>query len=135
MSGFVIQRMKLIRNLTPSYIEGELYRKVQNENVQFSLLHDTWMTLFCDVNRINPFCLQKVGIAKRNKENSTKQKFETFFYALSLSLSFHPFILPCVSGIVTRVASLLSQSACVFWQKYRNEKYLLRHKVMLPHPV
>jgi hypothetical protein len=33
------------------------------------------------------------------------------------------------------VASLLSQSACVFRQKYQIEKYLLHHKVMLPHPV
>jgi hypothetical protein len=40
-----------------------------------------------------------------------------------------------VSWIVTWVASLLSQSACVSRQKYRTEKYLLHHKVMLPHSV
>ncbi len=40
-----------------------------------------------------------------------------------------------VSGIVTRVASLLSQLACVFIQKYWTEIYLLHLKVMLPHPV
>ncbi len=28
-----------------------------------------------------------------------------------------------------------SQPACVFRQKYQTEKYLLHHKVMLPHPV
>jgi hypothetical protein len=43
--------------------------------------------------------------------------------------------LPGVPGIVAQVASLLSQPACVFRPKYRTEKYLLRHKVMLPHPV
>jgi hypothetical protein len=40
-----------------------------------------------------------------------------------------------VSEIVTRVASLLSQLAYVFRQKYQTDKYLLHHKVMLPHPV
>jgi hypothetical protein len=41
--------------------------------------------------------------------------------------------LPGVPWIVARVASLLSQSACVFRQKYRTEKYLLHHKVMFCH--
>jgi hypothetical protein len=40
-----------------------------------------------------------------------------------------------VPGIVAQVGSLLIQPACVFRQKYRTEKYLLCHKVMLPHPV
>jgi hypothetical protein len=44
-------------------------------------------------------------------------------------------LIPCVSGIMTRVASLLSQSAFVFWWKYWTEKYLLHQKVMLPHPA
>ncbi len=44
-------------------------------------------------------------------------------------------LLPGVPGIVTRVASPLSQSACVFRQKYQTDKYLLHHKVVLPHPV
>jgi hypothetical protein len=44
-------------------------------------------------------------------------------------------LLPGVPGIVAQVASLLSQPACVFRQKYRTDKYLLCHKVMLPHPV
>jgi hypothetical protein len=44
-------------------------------------------------------------------------------------------IIPCVPGIVTQVASLLSQSAFVFWQKYRTEKYLLHLKEMSPHPA
>jgi hypothetical protein len=39
------------------------------------------------------------------------------------------------TGIVTRVTSLLSQSVCVFRQKYQTEKYLLHHKVMLQHSV
>ncbi len=44
-------------------------------------------------------------------------------------------MLLCLSGIVTQVASRLSQLAYVFRQKYQTEKYLLHHKVMLPHPV
>jgi hypothetical protein len=40
----------------------------------------------------------------------------------------------CVSEIVTWVGNLLSQLACVFRRKYQTDKYLLHHKVMLPHP-
>jgi hypothetical protein len=52
----------------------------------------------------------------------------TFFKsAMSNQISLLATLVPCVSGIVTRVASLLSQLACVFRQKYRTEKYLLHH--------
>jgi hypothetical protein len=56
--------------------------------------------------------------------------FVHFYLKIEISITE---TLPCVRDR-DLVANLVSQSACVFRQKYRTEKYLLHHKVMLPHP-
>ncbi len=64
-----------------------------------------------------------------------KSLFSGIHFSLIIWSSVFAFVIPCVSGIMTWVTNLLSQSTCVFRQKYRTEKYLLHHKVMLPHSV